>query len=139
MRKIYSIFDVAPKVTYHSDLPSKTSQSSKQECDINYILSRFLATGSWSTNGLEMKTIPSFGDFTADFDYQTAQQMIVDAQQAFSTLPASVRKRFNNNPAEVLQFLGDDANREEAIRIGLISPTVVPSDRVDKLSDAQTG
>jgi len=139
MRKIHSIFDPSPKVQFKSDEPSLTIQSAKQECDINYILSRFLATGSWSTNGLELGRIPSFGDFTAEFDYQTAQQMIVDAKNAFDALPASVRKRFNNNPAEVLDFLAKEDNRDEAIKLGLVSAPVVPSGDLELVSDPKDG
>ena len=35
-------------------------------------------------------------------------------------LPSRVRRRFDNDPAELMEFLADEANREEAVMLGLI-------------------
>ena len=39
-------------------------------------------------------------------------------------LPSDVRSRFGNNPAELLDFLNDNSNYDEAIRLGLIHAKV---------------
>jgi phage internal scaffolding protein len=48
------------------------------------------------------------------------QNNLIEAQNAFKTLPASIRAEFNNDPAQVIDFLNDPANRDKAIEIGLI-------------------
>ena len=38
----------------------------------------------------------------------------------FDNLPSDVRNRFNNNPAQLLDFVADPENKEEAIELGLL-------------------
>ena len=35
-------------------------------------------------------------------------------------LDANVRKRFHNDPAELIDFVSDEKNRDEAVRLGLL-------------------
>jgi len=51
---------------------------------------------------------------------------------AFSQMPSAIRKRFNNDPAELIKFVLDPKNREEAIKIGLID---TPEPKKEALSD----
>ena len=64
---------------------------------------------------------PQYGDFTTVADFHAAQNIIAEATQSFDLLPAALRKRFDNDPAKLLEFLEDDSNREEAIKLGLVS------------------
>ena len=48
------------------------------------------------------------------------------ADDAFMALPAAVRERFNNDPAELVDFVSDVNNRSEAIDLGLIPPPAKP-------------
>jgi len=41
-------------------------------------------------------------------------------------LPSDVRKRFSNDPAELIDFLADKKNDEEAIKLGLKIKKNVP-------------
>jgi len=61
----------------------------------------------------------SFGDFTSYDDYHSSLNQIIEAQDAFEALPSSMRKRFGNDPGELLAFLEDPANNEEAVKLGL--------------------
>ena len=45
---------------------------------------------------------------------------IVAAQEAFNGLPAAVRKRFGNDPGQMLDFLDDPQNASEAVKLGLV-------------------
>lgn len=95
---------------------SLAQQQFKDETDINVLFGRYLETGEMpQIDGL------TYGDFTGIFNYQDAQQRVLDAQQAFSQLPAKVKNRFDNNPQKLIDFLNDPDNREEAILYGLVA------------------
>ena len=55
-----------------------------------------------------------------------AQNFVIEAGEMFDALPSRIRKRFNNSPAQLLEFLADTANVSEAISLGLISAPVEP-------------
>jgi len=100
-----------------------TLQSAKDDCDLNLIVDRMIKTGEQ----LPMASIQDYGDFTGAEDYHTLMNKLIDAQDAFSTLDAPVRERFNNDPGQLIQFLNNDNNRQEAISLGLIEAPTVPS------------
>ena len=62
---------------------------------------------------------PSYGDFSSVLEFQQAQNILIEAQDAFDALPASLRKRFDNDPAVMLEFIENPDNREEAEKLGL--------------------
>lgn len=96
--------------------PSKTQQQFAEEADINTIVRRFGLTGQLP-NGVGM---PLSGDFTKVVDFQTAMNLIAEAEEAFMQVPAETRARFEHDPAKMIEFLEDDKNRDEAMRLGLI-------------------
>ena len=52
---------------------------------------------------------------------------VTEARSIFAQLPSELRKRFHNDPAELVVFMSDSANVEEAISLGLMSkPVVLP-------------
>ena len=103
--------------------PSLTKQSFKDECDINNIVSRFDKTGVLDHEALVK---PKFGDFLGVSDYQTALNQVIEAEEAFEALPAKVRARFDNQPADFLEFCSDEKNYDEMVELGLIEPTNKP-------------
>jgi len=96
---------------------SLTHQSFKKEADINTITNRFLKTGVLGNPGASRR--PMFGNFTG-VDFQAMQNLIVDAKNAFMALPASVRRRFNDDAGQVVRFCQDPRNLEEAVKLGLV-------------------
>lgn len=98
--------------------PSLTHQSFADEVDINTIVRRFNLTGQLPTN----VHMPTYQDFEGIFDYHTAMNAIAQAHESFDTMPADVRARFHNDPAEFIDFCSNTANREEAIKLGLVAP-----------------
>ena len=108
---------------------SMTFQHFKDECDINTIVSRY-------PNGVtpydDRKDSGIYGDFsdTELFDFRATQEKIIEAENRFNALPANVRSRFSNNPAQLLDFLNDSSNYDEAVKLGLIHARV--SDDVAK-------
>lgn len=106
-----------------SDL-SRTKQSEKDNCDINNIISRYNATGLMPVSPLP----PTYGDFTGIDDYQTALHVLMDAQDAFFNLPADIRKKFDNDPEQFVEFVTDPKNLESVVDMGLAVKRPLPVD-----------
>ena len=96
--------------------PSLAQQHFKEECDINTILQKFNITGILP----EAPLSPRYGDFTGIGDYHTALNRVIAAQEEFEALPAQIRARFDNDPAQLIEFLQNDKNRLEAEELGLV-------------------
>lgn len=135
--KIYSRYDVPPSepMSFLYDIDkdsedvidyyySRTKQEFANEADINTIINRYRRTGFYydplkGNSGVA----PQFGDFTDVKSFHEAETIISQAYQAFDSLPASVRKEFNNDPAEMLDFVDDPSNKDRCIELGLILPS----------------
>lgn len=94
-----------------------TQQQFAEECDINTIVKRFGLTGELPDDF----RMPVSGDFTDVVDFHTAMNMVRASQEAFMSLPAEVRYRFNNDPGRLMEFLDDERNRDEAVKLGLVN------------------
>jgi len=118
--------------------PSRTKQSFRDECDINYILRQFNVTGQLPTGSVQ----PQYGDFSGITDYQSALNAVMAAQDSFLQLPAKLRARFDNDPALFVEFASDEANKDEMKALGLLRQETVqavvssPSE-ADKAEPAQ--
>lgn len=112
------------RVQIFFDEPSLTRQEFKNECDINMIMKKFR-----KIHGVEfLKKYNGvvggqFGDFSDVPDYRTARDQVMRMEEVFMALPAKVRSRFNNDPAELLDFVDNPANLEEARALGLAKPS----------------
>lgn len=109
--------------------PSLAQQSMLEESDINTIVRRFGLTGELPQN----LRAPTYGDFSGVFDYQSALNAIMDAEDAFMELPAEIRARFGNDPGAFVDFCSDENNRSEAEKLGLVVPKE-PASAEDKSS-----
>jgi len=96
--------------------PSLTKQSFRDECDINNILRQFNVTGQLPAGSVQ----PQYGDFSGITDYQSALNAVMAAQDSFLELPAKVRAKFDNDPAVFLDFVSDEANKDEMKALGLL-------------------
>lgn len=103
--------------------PSLTHQSFAKDCDIRNIMKQYKRTGLVS----HMTTASAlYGDFTNVPDYRESLDVVINAQAAFMELPAEVRSRFSNDPAQFLDFVHNPDNRDEMIKLGMIDvPDVV--------------
>lgn len=102
---------------------SLTDQSQARECDVNNIIERFTKTGVLKN----VDSKPMYGDFTNVPSYQQSLDMIRHANDQFMSLDAKIRRRFDNDPGQLLDFLSSPANLKEAIELGLVSPTPSPA------------
>lgn len=105
---------------------SLTMQADADELDINNIMARYIKTGVAPAS----RYAPFYGDASALPSFQEAQQILIDANMAFESLPAKVRDRFHNDPARFLEFMGDEANEDEARSLGLLDPKKAPEEPV---------
>lgn len=98
----------------------KTQQHFRREANINSIMARYTKTGILVDASKPMRNMPQFGVFE-QFDFLEAQNKVAQAKQAFMCLPARIRQRFQNDPAQLIEFIQHEENRKEAVAIGLIS------------------
>lgn len=100
---------------------SRTKQSFKEECNIKTMVEKYKATGYVNT----MVKKPLYGDFTNVGDFQSSMNIVIKAQEAFDALPAKVRERFSYSPVNMVNFLSDESNYDEAVKLGLVEKKVV--------------
>jgi len=97
---------------------SLTQQQFKEESDINTIVDRFMKTGHLP----EPASMPQYVDYEGVFDFQSAMNVVRQADENFMRMDAKVRARFHNSPQEFLEFFANPDNADEAVRLGLAVP-----------------
>jgi len=123
---------VKPKTEFdetNPDAMSRTKQSFKDEVNINTIVKRGLDRVEPNPSRK-----PRYGDFTTGGDYQEMMNATAEAQSDFQLLPSGIRATFDNDVANMLDFLSDPANKKEAIEMGLI-----PDESMPKSADVGAG
>lgn len=106
--------------------PSMAKQEFKRECDINNIVKHFSTHGM--LNHVNAKAAQgAYQDLPDHMDFQESLHTIKAAETAFMTLPAKVRDRFGQDPAQFLAFMADPENIDEVRKLGLTqAPEVAP-------------
>lgn len=113
------------KITTVNTMPSMTDASFADDADVNKVVARFMQKGDQSVfyrqNGVYM-------DLTYQpKDLAEATEQLRLADEAFLALPSATRERFKNDPLQMIEFLNDSKNRDEAIKLGMIdAPVVTP-------------
>jgi len=115
--------------------PTLAQQNFKDESDINYIVRQFGLTGELPGKPLS----PQYGDFTGVLDYHSAVNAVLAAQDDFMELPAQMRSRFNNDPAELIDFLSKEENREEATKLGLVAAKPISESSETPIAEPKAG
>lgn len=101
---------------------SRTKQEFAKEADINNIMAQYVKTGVLPASERE----PQYGDFLNATDYREALEAVLAAEEDFSQLPSDVRERFENDPAQLLEFVENEDNYEEALELGLLAEDALP-------------
>lgn len=99
---------------------SLTKQSFRDESDINMMMDRFQKTGVLDEDRVPVGA--RYIDCTGILSYQESLQVVTEAEEAFNGLDAKVRRRFDNDPAQMIAFLQDPASEAEARDLGLLEP-----------------
>lgn len=123
---------------YSLPTENEVQQHMREEVDINNIVNRFQKTGQLGA-GMTNGRTPKYMDISS-MDFQTMQNQVADINSNFMTLPAKLRRRFNHSPYQLLRFLDDENNRDEAIELGLIDapPKVDPNQTTLLKEEPQT-
>lgn len=102
--------------------PSLTRQEFAEECDINAIMKRYDAHVIGGPGNLPPAN-PMYIDF-ADMpqDLMGYLEFMTSAEKAFMSLPAVVRRDFDNNAHEFVAFASDPGNLEQMRTWGLAPP-----------------
>lgn len=92
-------------------------QHHKDEVNINNIVKR---------HGMDMiaKTaLLNQGEYIMDDnptnDFQEAMFIVTKANETFQKMPSEIRKKFNNSPAEYMDFIQNPENIDEMVSLGL--------------------
>lgn len=112
--------------------PSLTQQQFTKDVDLNFMVKAMGITDGSSIPPFfdQSITADKFGDFTEaqELGFRGAMDRLKEATDAFNQLPATIRRRFGNDPGELMNFLADENNADEAIKLGLLKkmPEILP-------------
>lgn len=113
--KFITAYGEKRKVSFETKGPSMAHQSFKKECDINNILAQYARTGLVT----HARTYEGeYGEF-AEIDFHEAMNTVAAAVEMFETVPSEIRKRFNNDPGEFLDFVTKEENKDAMYDMGL--------------------
>lgn len=105
---------------------TRTQQQFKEECDINTIIDRFGIGAVIPEN----PSVPLQSEFLEVFDYQSALNKLIEADQAFMEYPAAIRAQFQNDAGKFVEFVSDpdpdDAKKAKLREWGFLKPQTAP-------------
>lgn len=95
----------------------RTKQSFAEMVDINNIMKRYRTTGMIDhLSGRQ----PFYGDVSQFKDYQSSLEVVRKADELFNNMSSDIRSKFKNDPMEMIAFLDDPKNLDEAIKLGMV-------------------
>jgi len=101
---------------------TRTIQSEKQNCDMNFILKKYLKT----------RTLDHVRQYQGEYgnydpiEFQDAMNIVVQAKNMFESVPSDIRARFHNDPTEFMAFVNNPNNQEELYKLGLATRPLPP-------------
>lgn len=103
--------------------PSLTRQEFADECDVNKLMAQYEKSGILPTmSGRE----PRYLDVSDVPDLQSALNLLNEATEAFMSLPATVRRDFDNDPQKFISFAENPDNIEKMREWKLAPPKELP-------------
>jgi len=121
---LHSAFVPHAPVDEVNDKPSLTRQDMMEDCDINVLMDRFKDLGA---TPFSEQRVPQYLDLTiAPDDLAGAMRTFMEADQAFSDLPAVVRKEFDNDALRFVEYASDPGNLDKLREWGLAPPKAAP-------------
>lgn len=125
----FTRFNPPPSKAEDTSKPSITEQQFSFQCDINNLVKTIVDTDGKQHAQLTHAGIttdingnqPIYGDFTqfTSDGLMNAMHVVADAKSKFAELPSSIRDRFNNDPAQLIDFVHNKDNYEEGVKLGL--------------------
>lgn len=128
-RKLLGNFRPHDSVKKIFNLPSRTKQEFKSDCDVNEIIRRFTKHGTLPNTPA---TPPRFVDAANLPDLQGAMAIMIEAEKSFMALPAQVRKEFDNSPMAFVEYATKPENLDKLREWG-IAPKAAPEAKPTKV------
>lgn len=97
---------------------TRTQQQFQDQTDINKIMEQYVKTGT--ITHIRNATEGVYADLSNLPSYEEAMRTIIKAEQAFKDIPAPIRQRFGNDPQQLMNFLSNPENENEAVKLGLM-------------------
>lgn len=113
----------AKGITFHKSNPksvSRTQQHFKDEANINSIMTKYGKSGLLTDPTKTPTKMPQFGDYSEVADFQTMQNKVIEVNNYFQSLPADIRKMFDNDPQKLQEWISNPENEKEALKLGLL-------------------
>lgn len=95
----------------------------QDECDVNRLMARYEKVGQLPGSSPE---VPRYLDLSDVPDFQSAMNLMIEADRAFMSLPARVRREFDHDPAKFVEYAGDPDNLSRMREWGLAPPEKAP-------------
>lgn len=128
-KKTYSLYDLPPVKSCGGKLDkdgmdtywgsSLTLQAEAENADIPLIMEKYAKTGVINAN---IKSNLQFGDASMVPSYHEAYNLIAQSHELFDSLDAKIRSRFQNDPSNMINFIADKENYDEAVKLGIALP-----------------
>ena len=123
MSRVRRSFEVFPDVTVvHFNYPSRTVRDSDvvNSCDIHFLYRNLLRFGTAYPGRLTRPNRqPEFVQTVQPKDLASALSVVSQAREEFDKLPVEVRDRFNYNPYRFMEFVTNEKNAAELVKMGL--------------------
>lgn len=115
---------LAATVITPEDEPSMTIQDAP-DSDINVLVKRMgITDNSILPANLGITDPGYYGDWDNTIDLKEALDRAHTAERTFGLLPADIRSKFNNDPYQLWDWIQDEKNHEEAVKLKLLRRTV---------------
>lgn len=102
---------------------SRAKQQFVDECDINKLMAKH-------EKGIAVTHLNryqgQYADVVGSVDYHEACNIVLRAQDAFGSLPSTVRARFDNDAGKFMSFVHDPVNKDEMVKMGLATASPEP-------------
>lgn len=106
------------KVGMHFNKPTICEQRLGHDLDMNAIVNRY-NQGVYSPTPI-VASQPKFASVFKPNMYEDSLAYVREVQNEFNALPSDIRRKFDNDPNKMLNFVKDDKNIEEAYKLGLL-------------------
>ena len=94
-----------------------TQQHKRDETNVNFIMKRFKKSGQLPN--MESMHSLQYRDVSDVPDFMTMRNQMIKAEESFLTLPAKIRREFDNDPVKFLQFVANPENKARGVELGI--------------------
>ncbi|AXL14558.1 internal scaffolding protein [Microviridae sp.] len=96
-----------------------THQEFKEECNIYNLIKNHGYDYLQNLNQSVTAAQAMYGDYTQINEYQTALNLVQKSNEMFMQIPSDIRKKFNNDAGQYLEFVSNPKNQDKLIEYGL--------------------